>query len=140
MKHTNKIAIDILSQMYMGYFDAPYVFDNEYMIIVDALKKDKNDKKFSKEVQDFIDDLISIIDAQRERIRKISQWISIKERSPEKDGHYLVHCPQSFPKNYRGVIAEYDSNAKAFYSESGDHHVKDVTHWTYIPNEPETNN
>ena len=65
------------------------------------------------------------------------EWISVKERLPEGQGHYLVYCPQSFPKNYRGVVAEFYEDNKTFYSESSDYAIDDATHWMTLPKEPE---
>ena len=64
------------------------------------------------------------------------KWISIKDKLPNKPGYYLVYCPRSFPKNYRGRIAEFYQDNKTFYSEDNDEPIHDVTHWVELPPEP----
>lgn len=66
-------------------------------------------------------------------------WVSIKEKGlPEKGRFFLVYCPQSFPKNYRGVVAELyvDEGWKGFYSESSENYLEDATHYIELPEEP----
>lgn len=60
------------------------------------------------------------------------KFIPISEELPCKQGHYLVIAPQSFPKNCKVVVAEFDFDAKTFYSESSDYAIKDATHWRCI--------
>ena len=60
------------------------------------------------------------------------RWISVKERLPEKQGHYLVIAPQSFPKNCKVVVAEFDEDAEMFYSESSDCPIYDASDWRPI--------
>ena len=60
------------------------------------------------------------------------RWISVEEEMPEKQGHYLVLAPKSFPKNCRVVVAEFYEDNKMFYSESSDYAIHDVTHWRPI--------
>lgn len=62
----------------------------------------------------------------------------IKNKYPEKDGHYLVLAPKSFPKNSRWLVAEYYADNKTFYSEASDYPLPDVTHWCELPPEPKT--
>lgn len=61
-----------------------------------------------------------------------NDWISVKDRLPEKQGHYLVIAPLSFPKNCLAVVAEFYEDNGIFYSEDGDYPMKDVTHWQPI--------
>lgn len=64
--------------------------------------------------------------------------ISVKDKLPEKMGHFLAYCPRSFPKNCRWVVAEFyiDGDCNWWYDEY-DSHLEDVTHWCEIPNEPD---
>lgn len=64
------------------------------------------------------------------------EWISIKDQLPKEQGHYLVYCPRSFPKNYRGRIAEFYTDNQTFYCEWTDNPIEDVTHWIRLPEEP----
>lgn len=59
-------------------------------------------------------------------------WIKTSERLPEKQGHYLVHVKNSFPKNCRCVVSEFYEDNKVFYSESSENPLYDVTHWMEI--------
>ena len=61
------------------------------------------------------------------------QWIPILERLPEKGGHYLVRCSQSFPKNYRGIICEFYEDNQLFYGEDSEDVHEDATHWCELP-------
>lgn len=63
-------------------------------------------------------------------------WIDIKERLPEKQGHYLCYCPTSFYKNYRGVIAEFYEDNNTFYGESCESPLNDVLYWAELPELP----
>jgi len=64
------------------------------------------------------------------------EWISINDRLPEKQGHYLIYCPRSFPKNYGGVIAEFYEDNKCFYGEYSEEVHEDATHWMPLPEPP----
>lgn len=66
----------------------------------------------------------------------MNEWISVKDRLPEKDGSYLVWAPLSFPKNSRCVVAEFYDDNNTFYSESSDSPMPDVTHWAHLLGEP----
>jgi hypothetical protein len=66
----------------------------------------------------------------------IMEWISVNDRLPEKQGHFLVIAPQSFPKNCVVVVAEFYDDNSTFYSESGDFPMTDVTYWSQIPQLP----
>ena len=62
---------------------------------------------------------------------------NVKDKLPDVEhGSFLVYAPQSFPKNSRWLVAEYYGDDKEFYSESSDNCLPDVTHWTYLPDEP----
>jgi|1_EtaG_2_1085319.scaffolds.fasta_scaffold00269_31 hypothetical protein len=70
---------------------------------------------------------------------KVENWISIKENGLPKEGRFfLVYCPQSFPKNYRGVVAEFyvDGNFKMFYDEAFENPIEDATHYIPLPEAP----
>lgn len=57
------------------------------------------------------------------------RWIPVEEKLPEKQGHYLVKAPKSFPKNCIVVVAEFYEDNNTFYSESSDCPIEDATHW-----------
>lgn len=65
------------------------------------------------------------------------QVISVKDRLPEKPGHYLAYAPLSFPKNCHWVVAEFYDDNNTFYSESSDMPMEDVTHWSPLPKYPQ---
>ena len=60
------------------------------------------------------------------------RWIPVEEKLPEKQGHYLVIAPKSFPKNCKVVVAEFYEDSNTFYSESSDCPIEDATHWRPI--------
>lgn len=60
------------------------------------------------------------------------RWIPVEEDLPISQGHYFVKCKTSFPKNCDVVVAEFYEDNNTFYSESGDHPIKDATHWRPI--------
>ena len=60
------------------------------------------------------------------------RWIPVEEKLPEKQGHYLVIAPKSFPKNCKVVVAEFYEDNNTFYSESSDCPIEDATHWRPI--------
>jgi len=62
----------------------------------------------------------------------VQRWIRIDEEKPTKQGHYLVKCKNSFPKNCDVVVAEFYEDNETFYSESTDCPINDVTHWRLI--------
>ncbi len=65
------------------------------------------------------------------------KWISVKDDLPKEECvSVLVYAPKSFPKNSRCVVAQYYDDAKGFYSESSDYFMEDVTHWMYLPKDP----
>jgi hypothetical protein len=64
------------------------------------------------------------------------EWISVNDRLPENQGHFLVIAPKSFPKNCVVVVAEFYDDNNMFYSESGDFPMTDVTFWSEIPKLP----
>lgn len=64
------------------------------------------------------------------------EWIKCTDRLPEKQGHFLVIAPKSFPKNCIMVVAEFYDDNHIFYSESGDNPMEDVTYWCELPETP----
>lgn len=60
------------------------------------------------------------------------QWFDFSEQKPTEQGHYLVKCRVSFPKNCDVVVAEFYEDNQTFYSESSDYPIHDVTHWRPI--------
>lgn len=80
---------------------------------------------------------ISILDAGYLPASAVkSQWISVKERLPEKScsvivwGRYTKDCPR------RANEARFDHKRKRFYQDCTI--TKDATHWMPLPEAPET--
>lgn len=80
--------------------------------------------------------------------REKVEWISVKDRLPEKDGEYVVYV--QYPHVHLIMIISWASNYKGFYpdlkgravwydydSEYGDCEITDVTHWMELPTPPE---
>ena len=65
----------------------------------------------------------------------MNEWISVDDRLPEIEGHYLVHTPRSFPKNCKLQIGELYSDDNSWYNEADDY-LDDVTHWQPLPEPP----
>lgn len=63
--------------------------------------------------------------------------IFVKDALPNTDGSYLVWVKHSFPKNYKGLIAEFYTDNDTFYSEADEHPLEDVTHWAELPPTPD---
>ena len=61
-----------------------------------------------------------------------NHWFDFEEVKPTEQGHYLVKCKTSYPKNCDVVVAEFYEDNKTFYSESSDCPLHDVTHWRPI--------
>ena len=67
------------------------------------------------------------------------EWISVEERLPEENGHYLVYevCAHG------GMVSLFEQhlNGRAIWykydSEYGDFEVTGVTHWMPLPPPPE---
>jgi hypothetical protein len=59
-------------------------------------------------------------------------WVSVNERLPEKQGHYLVRVLNSYPKNCDCIVAEFYEDNKTFYCESSDYAIKDAIEWKSI--------
>lgn len=65
------------------------------------------------------------------------KWVNIQDARPtNENAHYLVWCERSFPKNYRGVVAEWYNDAQAFYNEADEYPIDDATHWAELPAAP----
>lgn len=60
----------------------------------------------------------------------ISEQGGWHEEEPTEDGWYLVDTPD-FPKNCYFVVAEWDNNAKHFYSEATDEPI-DYEKWKLV--------
>lgn len=71
--------------------------------------------------------------------KRFGSWVDVNIRLPEKEGHFLVHTPRSFPKNCPCAVAEYyvDGKFRKFYDEAYECPLDDVTHWMPIT-PPET--
>jgi len=79
---------------------------------------------------------IVLLENTADKINKVyefNKWIPISKGLPKKQGHYLIRCPQSFPKNYKGVIAEFYEDDNSFYGEDSESVHEDVTHWMQLP-------
>lgn len=77
------------------------------------------------------------------------EWISVKDKLPDKDGKYLV-CTKSFLGRFTRIISytlNYDSpfeeehmQGRAIWynysGEAGDYEVDNVTHWMPLPDLP----
>lgn len=72
------------------------------------------------------------LQARLAEIENHNRWTPIAEALPTKEGHYLVQCDHSFPKNCNVVVAEYYASNQHFYSEAFDEPIYDVTHWKPI--------
>ena len=75
-------------------------------------------------------------DKYTDQLEAERKWISVKDRLPEKQGYYLVWCPQSFPKNWPGVVAEFYEDNGLFYDEAFEDPIEDATHWQKLSEPP----
>ena len=74
----------------------------------------------------------------------MSEWISVKERLPEKDGWYLVYAPRYWGNSkIYGLDGLAYSNFKHNYKDHwgierkmGKGYPVIVTHWMPLPNSP----
>lgn len=78
------------------------------------------------------DMLDSFYDLMQKEYEEKLRWIPVEEKLPDKQGHYLVIAPKSFPKNCKVVVAEFYDDNNTFYSESSDYPIEDATHWRHI--------
>lgn len=60
-----------------------------------------------------------------------SEWISLKERFPEKIGRYLVYCPRY---DWIGVSSFREKDSISTQYPEWD--ISDVTHWMPLPGLP----
>ena len=70
-----------------------------------------------------------------EGYNEAKRWITVGERLPCENGHYLVKVEYSFPKNCKSVIAEFyykEDGTGYFVSESTERKKKDVIEWREI--------
>ena len=79
------------------------------------LRKQKESEN-KKEIKDFLErlekynrnlDYLHGYDDCRKECEEKLRWIPVEEKLPEKQGHYLVKAPKSFPKNCIVVVAEF---------------------------------
>ena len=73
-----------------------------------------------------------VINDFKHGIEFAQRWIPIEDEKPPEQGHYLVKCKNSFPKNCEVVVAEFYEDNETFYSESTDFPINDATHWRLI--------
>lgn len=72
----------------------------------------------------------------------MTEWISVKERLPEKSGKYLVCIGHQFDNFYitHLMTVDYSTKHKSFnasdFSEENNHAFTDVTHWMLLPEPP----
>lgn len=63
----------------------------------------------------------------------MNEWISVKERLPDKSGYYLIACRNPYRGKQDGINISYfqhkAQNWKATYNP-------DVTHWMPLPKKP----
>ena len=81
----------------------------------------------------------------------MSNWISVKDRLPEKDGAYLCYCTGCYA-GYQ-IVAHFTHHAEldfdlnyngckgsvwyAYDSEYGNFTMNNITHWMPLPSDPE---
>lgn len=84
----------------------------------------------------------------------MSEWISVKDRLPKTDGHYLVYKDTGFgfglqevcgfARNLKDIDDECFTRKKAgFYKydrECGFYEPADITHWMPLPEPPKEDN
>lgn len=82
-------------------------------------------------------DTLKQVQELRNEIERIkgSQWISVEDQLPIKQGYFLVHTPESFPKNIPFQVAEFYDDNNIFYNEY-DEPLEDATHWQPLPVAP----
>ena len=68
----------------------------------------------------------------------MSEWISVKDRLPEKDDHYLIYYSSQtlFTKTYRQQVVYLVVNDIEKWGWPSDRLYK-VTHWMPLPEPPE---
>jgi hypothetical protein len=64
-------------------------------------------------------------------IEQSNEWVSVEDRLPKTQGHYLVRVKNSFPKNCDCVVCEFYEDNKTFYTEY-DEPVGDALEWKKI--------
>ena len=80
-----------------------------------------------------------------------NEWISVKDRLPDKDGRYLCYCSYGenigvfsvidFAKHLcyvdkYGFVGKYHSGWYAYDSEYGYYQRDSITHWMPLPEPP----
>lgn len=72
----------------------------------------------------------------------MSEWISVRDRLPEKSMKVLAYAPNPYIPEARGTIMVLDYSHRwkafnAFDSTDAEYAIKDVTHWMTLPEAPE---
>jgi len=117
----------------------------EFIYLITALYE--NSQLFipqGQNINDWIDRVYegALKDAEKSKLNENKtsdmEVIRVKDKLPEKMGHFLVYAPKSFPKNCRWLVAEFyiDGDFKGWYGEACEDYLEDVTHYCEIPNEP----
>ncbi len=67
----------------------------------------------------------------------MSEWISVKDRLPEKQADYICRCVFTGKSDYAFfmVLEFYPSLKKPQFQHEAIGHIR-VTHWTYLPEFP----
>lgn len=71
-----------------------------------------------------------VVDALK--MYKTMQWVSVKERLPDKDGRYIVNIGDT----YYGHIAIHRYHNKKWHGVQAGSVIEGVTHWMPLPDEP----
>lgn len=80
---------------------------------------------------------ITTKDGKRIKVKKKSEWISVKDRLPEEDDIYLVYIvANNMPKNKSMNTLYYTNLTKRFVYYDNDN-LFTVTHWMSLPQPPE---
>ena len=94
---------------------------------------------------DVLDTTISALRARQEQESKpLNEWISVKDKLPEKDGNYLVTACDEGCSAGEGiwystvvVVAEYYKGSWTWYDGGREYSLEGiVTHWMPMPNPP----
>lgn len=78
---------------------------------------------------------ITTKDGKRIKVKKKSEWISVKDRLPEDSGEYLVYIvANNMPKNKSIITLYYTNLSKRFIYENDN--LFTVSHWMDLPQPP----
>ena len=110
------------------------------------LREELRNKK-SRDNRALLDRAADRIDELEKGYRKQSEWISVEDRLPEKQGRFLVYA--QLPTHAGVLLVNYTPKYKfgektlmgravwfSYDSEWGDYEIKGVTHWMPLPDAP----